>query len=165
MVHLLDLNNKNQEIKSCSKKTYIDDFLSIEDLHDVDDEIIEDQNDINLVCNDLKQPNPSLSLYNGPFEPCIGLEFDEVEDAHAYYNAYARQNGFSIRKSNTWLSKEDKSLIAIDYACSRERFRSKIYQNSKHAKTRIGCKTMMGLKKARLRWTISKFVVKHNHDS
>ena len=151
MVHLADLNNKNQEIKSCSKKTYIDDSLSIEYLHDVDDEMIEDQNDINLLCNDLKQPNPSLSLYNGPFEPCIGLEFDEVEDARAYYNAYARQKGFSIRKSHTRLSKEDKTLIAVDYACSREGFRSKIYQNSKHAETRVGCKAMMGLKKAGLR--------------
>jgi hypothetical protein len=143
MVHLADLNNKNQEIKSCSKTTYIDDSLSILHLHDVNDEMIEDQNDINLLFNDLKQPTPDLSSFNGPFEPCIGLEFDVVKDACACYNAYARQKGFSIRKSHTRPSKEDKSLIVIDYACSREGFHSKIYQNLKRAETKIGCKAMM----------------------
>ena len=133
MVHLANLNDKNQEIKSYSKKTYIDDSLSIEDLHDVDDKMIEDPNDINLLCNDLKQPTPDLSSFKGPFEPCISLEFYEVEDARACCNGYARQKGFSIRKSHTRLSKEDKSLIAVDYACSREGFCRKIYQNSKRA--------------------------------
>ncbi|XP_059440184.1 protein FAR1-RELATED SEQUENCE 5-like [Corylus avellana] len=133
----------------------VDDSLVIEDV-DVDDEMIEDQNDRNL-------------LRNGPLEPCIGLEFDEVEDARTCYNAYARKKGFSIRKNHTRLSKEDKSLIAVDFVCSRQGFRSKIYHKKTHikskpAKTRVGCKALMGLKKVGLRWTISKFVVQHNHE-
>ena len=144
-----------------------DDSLSIEDLHD--DEMIEDQNDINLLGNDLKQPTSSFSSYSGHLEPCLGLEFDEVEDTRTYYNTYARQKGFSIRKNHTRLSKEDKSLIAVAYACSREGFRCKPNQKKPHiipkpTETRVGCKAMMGLKKTGLKWIISKFVAKHNYE-
>jgi hypothetical protein len=86
-------------------------------------------------------------------EPCLGLEFDEVEDACICYNAYARKKGFSIRKNHTRLSKgDDKLLIGVDYSCSREGFRHKSYQKKIHinlepAETRVGCKAMMGIKK------------------
>jgi hypothetical protein len=101
--------------------------------------MIEDQNYINLLGN------------NGHLEPCLGLEFDEIEDARTCYNAYARQKSFSIRKNHTQLSKEDKSLIAVDYAWSREGFhrkpnQKKLHINPKPTKTRVGCKAMMGLK-------------------
>lgn len=56
--------------------------------------MIEDQNDINLLGNDLKQPTANSSSYNGPLEPCLGLEFEEVEDARICYNAYARKKRF-----------------------------------------------------------------------
>ncbi|XP_059457607.1 protein FAR1-RELATED SEQUENCE 5-like [Corylus avellana] len=135
----------------------------------VDAEMIEDQNNIILLGNDLKQPNSSFSSYNGPLEPRLGLEFDEVEDARICYNAYARRKGFSIRKNHTRLSKNDKLLIGVDYVCSREGIRrtsyqKKIHKNSEPAETRIGCKAMMSLKKVGLKWTISKFEVEHNHE-
>lgn len=28
----------------------------------------------------------------------------------------------------------------------------------------VGCKAMMGIKKVGLRWTVSKFVIEHNHE-
>lgn len=43
--------------------------------------------------------------------PCLNMKFDELEDGHACYNPYARQNGFSIRQNHSRLSKEGKSLI------------------------------------------------------
>jgi hypothetical protein len=60
----------------------------VEDGH-AENEIVEHQ-------NDLKQPIVRLSSFNGPTEPCPSMEFDELEDAHACYNAYTRQIGFSI---------------------------------------------------------------------
>lgn len=142
--------------------------MAIKDLH-VDDEMIEYQNDINFLGNDLKQPTSSFSSYNRPLEPCLGLEFNEVEDARTCYNSYARQKSFSIRKNHTRLLKEDKSLIVVDYLCSREGFFRKVYQKKMHinlkpTKTKVRCKAMMGLKKVGLRWTISKLVVKYNHE-
>jgi hypothetical protein len=118
--------------------------------------------------NDLKQPIVRLSSCNGPTEPCLSMKFDELEDAHACYNAYARQIGFSIRKNHSRLSK-DKSLIGIEYVCSREGFchqscQKKIYANSEPAETRIGCKAIMVLKKMGLRWIVCKFVSEHNHE-
>jgi hypothetical protein len=124
-----------EQINSCG-----DEF--IEDLH-LDDEIIEDQNDINLLGNDLKQSTANFSSYNGHLEPCLGLEFDEVEDARICYNAYARKKSFSIRKNHTRLSKgDDKLLIEVDYSCSREGFHHKSYKkkihiNSEPAETRV----------------------------
>jgi len=132
----------------------------VEDRH-AENEMVEDQ-------NDLKQPIVRLSSFNGPREPCLSMEFDELEDAHACYNAYARRIGFSIRKNHSRLSK-DKSLIGIEYVCSREGFRhqscqKKIYTNSEPAETRIGCKAIMGLKKVGLKWTVCKFISEHNHE-
>jgi hypothetical protein len=127
------------------------------------DEIIEDEHVVVEDQINLKQP-----LCNGLVEPCVGMEFDELEDAHACYNAYARRVGFSIRKNHTRLSK-DKSLIAVEYVCSREGFRhknceNKIYTKSEPAETRVGCKALMSLKKVESKWIVSKLVTKPNHD-
>jgi hypothetical protein len=86
----------------------------------------------------LKQPTANSSSYNGPLEPCLGLEFDEVEDARICYNAYASEKDFSIRKNHTQLSKGDnKLLIGVDYSCSREGFRYKSYQKKIYINSRI----------------------------
>ncbi|XP_059461898.1 protein FAR1-RELATED SEQUENCE 5-like [Corylus avellana] len=145
-------------VEELAKSSCCDDF--IEDEH-VDKEMIKDQ-------NDFKQPIASFASYNGPKEPCLDMEFDELEDAHACYNAYARRNGFSIRTSHSRLAK-DKSVIGIEYVCSRDGFRHKSYQektykNPKPAETRIGCKAIMGLKKVGLKWIVCKFKTEHNHD-
>jgi hypothetical protein len=93
------------------------------------DEIIEDEHVVVEDQINLKQP-----LYNSPVEPCLGMEFDELEDAHACYNAYARRVGFSICKNHTRLSK-DKSLIVLEYVCSREGFRYKNCANKIYTKS------------------------------
>jgi hypothetical protein len=134
-------------------------------------EMVEDRhakNEIVEYQNDLKQPTVHLFSFNGPTEPCLDMKFDEVEDAHACYNAYARRMGFSIRKNHSRLSK-DKSLIGIEYVCSREGFRQKsceekICTNSERPETRIGCKAIMGLKKVELRWIVCKLISEHNHE-
>lgn len=158
---MMSKNSEELEIISSS-----DDF--IEDLN-AEPEMVEDQNDINLPKNDLEQPTVRFSSYNGPLEPCIGMEFDELEDAGACYNAYARRTGFSIRKNHARRSKEDGSLVRIEYVCSREGFRPKSYPkkvrtNSELAETRIGCKAMICLKKVGQTWIVSKFVIDHNHE-
>ena len=43
----------------------------------------------------------SITSFNGPKEPRYDMEFDELEDAHACYNAYAKWNGFRIRISHS----------------------------------------------------------------
>jgi hypothetical protein len=68
-------SSEELEIISCYNKI-------IEDGH-VENEMAENQ-------NDLKQPTICFSSYNHPMEPCLIMEFDELKDAHACYNAYPR---------------------------------------------------------------------------
>ncbi|KAG6698419.1 hypothetical protein I3842_08G019600 [Carya illinoinensis] len=103
-----------------------------------------------------------------PLEPYIGMLFDDVEDAQAYYKAYARRKGFAIRTNHTRLSKDNKKLLTVDYICTREGFR-RINRKEKEQimpepdETKIGCKTLMGIKKDGEHWIVNKFVVGHNH--
>jgi hypothetical protein len=143
----MSTNSKEFEIISCGDEI-------IEDEH-ADIEMVEDQ-------SNLKQPIVRFSLSNGHVEPCLSMKFDELEDAHA------RHIGFSIRKNHTLISK-DKSLIVLEYVCSMEGLcfkncQNKIYTKSEPAKTMIGCKALMGLKKVESRWIVCKLVIKHNHD-
>ncbi|KAG2681169.1 hypothetical protein I3760_06G050300 [Carya illinoinensis] len=106
---------------------------------------------------------------SGLFEPFIGKEFDEVEDAQAFYKAYARKKGFAMRTNHTQLSRGEKKLIGVHYVCTREGFRreslkQKERKNPELAETKIGCKATMCIKKNGERWIVYKFVPEHNHE-
>ncbi|KAG6734805.1 hypothetical protein I3842_01G288500, partial [Carya illinoinensis] len=113
--------------------------------------------------------NNISSLSSGVFEPFVGKEFDEVEDAQAFYKAYARRTGFATRTNHTRLSKEDRKLILVEYVCSREGFRRESRKQIERkipepAETKIGCKATMRIKKDCKKWTVCKFVPEHNHE-
>ncbi|KAG6727912.1 hypothetical protein I3842_02G147700 [Carya illinoinensis] len=96
---------------------------------------------------------------SGLFEPFIGKEFDEVEDAQAFYKAYARKKGFAMRTNHTQLSRGEKKLIGVHYVCTREGFRREsLKQNERKnpelAETKIGCKATMCIKKNGERWIL-----------
>ncbi|KAF5476291.1 hypothetical protein F2P56_008022 [Juglans regia] len=105
---------------------------------------------------------------SGPLEPVIGMLFDDVEDAKTFYKAYARRKSFAIRTNHTRLSKDKKKLCAVDYVCTRERFR-RVTRKAKErtmpelVETKIGCKALMGIKKDGEKWIVNKFVLGHNH--
>ncbi|KAG2707007.1 hypothetical protein I3760_05G127900 [Carya illinoinensis] len=109
---------------------------------------------------------PSSS--SGPLEPFVGMVFEDVKDAQVFYKAYARRKGFAIRTNHTRLSKDDKTLCAVDYVCTREGFRRVRRKDtdriiSKLDEIKIGCKAIMGIKKDGEKWIVNKFVVGHNH--
>ena len=57
----------------------------------------------------------------------------------------------------------------MEYVCWREGFGHKTYEDKerkglKPAKTKVGCKAMMSLKKKEKAWIVSKFVDSHNHE-
>ena len=94
----MSANNREPEIISLC-----DDM--VEDLAHVEPEIVEDEKDVqlDLSMNDLNKP----SAYNGPLEPSLGMEFDDVEDARTCFNAYARMGCkamMGLRKvEETWI--------------------------------------------------------------
>ena len=91
---------------------------------DIECEVIE-QDLGNSSNNNIEQPVLKYCTYSGPLEPCEGMEFEELEDGFTCYNTYARRHGFSIRKNHTRLSQKNRSLIGVEYVCSREGFRHK----------------------------------------
>ncbi|KAG7963945.1 hypothetical protein I3843_09G143900 [Carya illinoinensis] len=131
----------------------------VEMIEDLDVEVVEDR-------NLPKEPKMMSSSY---VEPYVGLQFDDLEDAHTCYKVFSRRTGFSIRTNHTRLSKEDRSLIGVEYVCSREGFRrhySKLKERVRPetAETKIGCKAMMTIRKDGEKWIVSKFVLEHNHE-
>ncbi|KAG6670508.1 hypothetical protein I3843_Q059700 [Carya illinoinensis] len=99
----------------------------------IEDETVDDQcdanagNGLNMIdgvnLGDVDGVNFISTSSSGPFDPFIGKEFDEVEDAQAFYKAYARRKGFAIKTNHTQLSRGDKKLIGVHYVCTREGFR------------------------------------------
>ncbi|TXG51184.1 hypothetical protein EZV62_023708 [Acer yangbiense] len=59
---------------------------------------------------------------SGSLEPYIGMKFEDMEDAQTFYKAYARRKGFAIWTNHTRLLKDDKTLCAVDYVCTRAGF-------------------------------------------
>ncbi|KAG6713647.1 hypothetical protein I3842_05G163700 [Carya illinoinensis] len=103
------------------------------------------------------------------FEPFVGKEFDEVEDAQAFYKTYARRKCFAMRTNHTVLSREDRKLQGVHYVCTKEGFRRENLKQKErkipeHAEIKIECKATMCIKKDGERWIVCKFVPEHNHE-
>jgi hypothetical protein len=118
----------------------------------------------------------SQSLVGGVVEPILGMEFTSEDDARNFYNAYAKQTGFSIRVNSYYRSKKDNSIISREFCCSKEGFR-----RERHAKridlgedtkrrrarpiTREGCKALMTVRKRdNGKWYVAKIEKNHSHE-
>ena len=135
----MSVNNK--EPKTISLCDMVDDLV-----HD-ESEINEDQNNVDLSLDDSNQPFACNRLS----EPHLDMVFENLEAAHAYYNAYARRKGFSIWVNHTRKNK-DKIRVGIECVCLKEGFRRQCNEDNERigpecAEIRVGCKAMIGLKK------------------
>ncbi|KAK1592257.1 hypothetical protein Q3G72_021924 [Acer saccharum] len=120
------------------------DELEAESVYILDDVNVEDGMNV----DDRVNVDGGVSSSSGSLEPYIGMEFEDVEDAQTFYKAYARRKGFAIRTNHTRLSKDDKTLCAVDYVCTRARFRQVSRKEKDRtlpqpAETKIGCKAIM----------------------
>ncbi|KAG6686155.1 hypothetical protein I3842_11G002900 [Carya illinoinensis] len=129
-------------------------------------EMIEEDGEVEQDKNMPKEGHTTSFSY---VELYVGLQFDDIEDAHSCYKAFSRRTGFSIRTNHTRLSNIDRSLIGVEYVCSREgsrRYNFKLKERARPevAETKCGCKAMMTIKKDEDKWVVSKFVLQHNHE-
>ena len=53
--------------------------------------------------------------------PQIGIEFETIEEAFDFYNAYAYKIGFNVRKSKTYTNKHGRLVYKL-FCCSYEGF-------------------------------------------
>lgn len=118
----------------------------------------------------------SQNLAGGITEPFVNMEFSSEDHARNFYNAYAKQMGFSIRVNSYYRSKKDNSIISREFCCSKEG-----YRRDKRAKkmdsgddmkrrrarpiTREGCKAMMTVRRRENgKWYVAKLEKCHNHE-
>ncbi|MCL7038572.1 hypothetical protein MKW94_030142 [Papaver nudicaule] len=102
-------------------------------------------------------------------EPFIGLRFSSEDEAYEFYNAYAKEKGFSIRKSHIQRSRVDRSVISREYVCANQGFRSTNDRRYKgkvvrpRRETRVDCRAAMSIKRRSTKWIVDKFHKEHNH--
>lgn len=103
--------------------------------------------------------------------PKISQKFDSLDEAHLFYNNYARESGFSTRINSSKKNKQGE-IIRKEYVCYKEGVRSEKYtqQNSgkvirKIGLTRVGCGARMHVVKDRTGegFVVIQFEPGHNH--
>ncbi|KAJ4808279.1 Protein FAR1-RELATED SEQUENCE 5 [Rhynchospora pubera] len=110
-------------------------------------------------------------------QPHIGMEFKSRDEAYQFYNMYAFEAGFSIRKETT--SKSSKGVSSERFVCSKEGFSNRQKQEQKKlgsssdkktpekdkGSSRAGCKACLRVKlvKGEL-WQVTVFNDIHSHD-
>ncbi|KAG6533197.1 hypothetical protein ZIOFF_007063 [Zingiber officinale] len=99
--------------------------------------------------------------------PRVDMLFDSENDAYEFYNTYAENEGFIVRRSKSTVS--TKNIITKrTFVCSREGFREK-KKGEKEAKcprpvTRIGCPACMTIRLASNgKYRVTEFMPNHNH--
>ncbi|CAL9761774.1 unnamed protein product [Musa acuminata subsp. burmannicoides] len=104
---------------------------------------------------------------NAKWLPRVDMLFDSETDAYDFYNTYAENEGFIVRRSKSTVS--TKNIITKrTFVCSREGFREK-KKGEKEAKcprpvTRIGCPACMTIRLTpNGKYRVTEFVPNHNH--
>ncbi|WOL12455.1 protein FAR1-RELATED SEQUENCE 5-like isoform X1 [Canna indica] len=99
--------------------------------------------------------------------PETDMEFESEDRAYEFYNKYAGQVGFSVRKSSSGKSSENVTRSRT-FVCSRQGFR-KDKKGAKEVKrprpeTRIGCPARMTIKiTPNGKYRVTEFIADHNH--
>jgi len=102
-------------------------------------------------------------------EPYIGQCFDNLDEVYTFYNAYARNLGFGIRKNSSSKSKVSGNLIWKNYVCDkagkkciRSNDTSKVINLRRE--TRMACPAKLDVRKTKDDiWIVSNFIKEHNH--
>ncbi|KAK8955074.1 Protein FAR1-RELATED SEQUENCE 5 [Platanthera zijinensis] len=100
--------------------------------------------------------------------PYIGQVFDSLDDVYIFYNGYALQKGFGIRKSSTFKSHGSRDLIRKRFVCDKEGFKiistNASVDIARLRDTRIGCMEKLEARKSKEgQWIVASFMDSHNH--
>lgn len=99
--------------------------------------------------------------------PSVDMLFDSENDAYEFYNTYAENVGFFVRRSTLWTT--SKNIVTRrTFVCSREGFREKKKGarevKSPRPETRIGCPACMTIRLTpNGRYRVTEFEPNHNH--
>ncbi|KAF0936065.1 hypothetical protein E2562_038522 [Oryza meyeriana var. granulata] len=120
-------------------------------------------------------PPPGTTPQRGDYDqgglpncvPKVGMTFNSENEAYDFYNSYARNVGFSIRKNHT-KTRADGSLCSKYFLCSNEgqpvASTAQPGRKKKRASTRSDCKARLQFYITREGiWTVQKVELDHNH--
>ncbi|KAA8548181.1 hypothetical protein F0562_004558 [Nyssa sinensis] len=101
--------------------------------------------------------------------PKLGMGFDSEDHAYEFYNAYAGQIGFSVRKDYVNRSKVDGAVASRRFTCFREGFRQKdkrdLNVKRPRKETRIGCLAQLVIaRQPDGKYRVTHFEENHNHE-
>ncbi|KAL4332079.1 hypothetical protein GQ457_15G027670 [Hibiscus cannabinus] len=98
--------------------------------------------------------------------PRVGMEFDTEEDVYDFYNKYAKDVGFSIRKSKGHKDLHGHWLNRV-YCCSCQGTRLKDKRDDDvkchRPETRFGCLAVLKVSRINGKFQVTKFIADHTH--
>ncbi|XP_061366892.1 protein FAR1-RELATED SEQUENCE 5-like [Gastrolobium bilobum] len=101
--------------------------------------------------------------------PILTRVFETSEEAYAFYNAYAKGEGFGIRKQYHNKRLITKQLYRWNYVCSKQSVkrqhdkRADVDNVKRQKDTRTNCMAMLQVKLVDGLWKVEKFNDIHNH--
>ncbi|XP_071921737.1 protein FAR1-RELATED SEQUENCE 5-like [Coffea arabica] len=99
----------------------------------------------------------------------LGMEFNSEEDAYKFYNKYAFEMSFSVRKD--YLNKDkDDVITSRRYSCCKKGVKRKYESDAMPKRTRTPTKTGCGAKmiivllRGIIKYRVHDLVLEHNHE-
>lgn len=142
-------------------------FVQMEEVCLNSEPVFEESDEFDVEGNSSVAENDQESLGSrskNPPPPTVGLEFDSFDDAYNLYNAYAKEQGFGIRVSNSWFRSKRKERYRAKLSCSSAGFKKKSEANNPRPETRTGCPAMIVIRMVdSKRWRIVEVELQHNH--
>ncbi|KAF8023048.1 hypothetical protein BT93_F0515 [Corymbia citriodora subsp. variegata] len=101
--------------------------------------------------------------------PRVGMVFFSEEAVYDFYNNYAKQTGFNVRRGKAEYSGSNKAVIKAKYflcSCQGHKSKEQIDKPTRYKRrdTRTGCDAKIKCMVNDGTWKISKVVLEHNHD-
>ncbi|WCJ25499.1 FAR1-related sequence 5 [Euphorbia peplus] len=100
-------------------------------------------------------------------KPTIGKEFETLDDVFKFYNAYARNVGFSVRLYSSKKKKGTQEIIRKEYVCSKQGKSKKFRQANaqrRRGQYRASCNAkLVVVRNKNHMFTVKTFTEEHNH--
>ena len=105
------------------------------------------------------------------YDEIVKKSFSSEKECYKFYNSYALDKGFTVRKCYVEREKATKEICLRKYVCGRQGFRAAKHINKAIKKrkarniTRCGClaKLVIALDKETRLWFVKDFIDEHNH--
>ncbi|CAN6167958.1 unnamed protein product [Urochloa humidicola] len=102
----------------------------------------------------------------------VSKMFGSEEEGFQFYNKYAREKGFSVRKCYVEWDEANEHIVLRKFVCFRQGFRQLKHMVKENRKrkarniTRVGCpaKIVIAQNQETRQWYVKDFIDEHNHD-